>query len=83
MVVLPPACCGLGGNAWTASNSDFDQYLIIDLGSVRNVTRIATQGRRHSSEYVMEYSISYGTNGLDYADYKEPGGNTKVSGTEW
>jgi len=83
MVVLPSACCGLGGNAWTASNSDFDQYLIIDLGSVRNVTRIATQGRRHSSEYVMEYSISYGTNGLDYADYKEPGGNTKVSGTEW
>lgn len=67
-----------GGNAWTASNSDFDQYLIIDLGSVRNVTRIATQGRRHSSEYVMEYSISYGTNGLDYADYKEPGGNTKM-----
>jgi hypothetical protein len=83
MVVLWPACCGIGDNAWTASSSDFDQYLIIDLGSVRNVTRIATQGRRHSSEYVMEYSISYGTNGLDYADYKEPGGNTKVSGTEW
>lgn len=67
-----------GDNAWTASSSDFDQYLIVDLGSVRNVTRIATQGRRHSSEYVMEYSISYGTNGLDYADYKEPGGNTKM-----
>lgn len=43
-----------------------------------NVTRIDTQGRSHSSEYVMEYSISYGTNGLDYADYKEPGGSTMV-----
>jgi hypothetical protein len=26
----------------------------------------------------MEYTISYGTNGLDYADYKEPGGNSMV-----
>lgn len=43
-----------------------------------NVTRVWTQGRSHSSEYVMEYSISYGTNGLDYADYKEPGGNVMV-----
>lgn len=40
---------------------------------------IATQGRAHSSEYVMEYLISYGSNGLDYADYKEAGGYTKVS----
>nr|CAD7438043.1 unnamed protein product [Timema bartmani] len=69
-----------GGNAWTAQSSDFDQYLVIDLGQVRNITEIATQGRPFSSEYVMEYAISYGTNGLDYADYKEPGGNTKVGG---
>lgn len=58
--------------------SDFQQYLIIDLGSTRNVTRVAIQGRPHHSEYVSEFSISYGYNGLDYADYKEPGGNTKV-----
>lgn len=43
-----------------------------------NVTRIWTQGRPHSNEYVMEFSISYGTNGLDYADYKESGGNKMV-----
>ncbi|XP_065156246.1 neurexin-4 isoform X1 [Atheta coriaria] len=64
-----------GANAWTAASSDFDQQLIIDLGQIMNVTRIWTQGRAHSPEYVMEYSISYGTNGLDYADFKEPGGN--------
>nr|CAI5863793.1 unnamed protein product [Callosobruchus analis] len=40
-----------------------------------NVTRIWTQGRSHTSEYVMEYTISYGTNGQDYADYKESGGD--------
>ncbi|GLH10251.1 Neurexin-4, partial [Gryllus bimaculatus] len=66
------------GNAWTAASSDFDQFLTIDLGKVKNITGIAIQGRPHSSEYVMEYGIRYGTNGLDYAIYKEPGGNARM-----
>ncbi|XP_058793266.1 neurexin-4 [Phymastichus coffea] len=67
-----------GPNAWTASSSDFGQYLIIDLGETKNITAIATQGRAHYNEYVMEYGISYGTNGLDYADFKETDGNIKM-----
>lgn len=67
------------GTSWTARNSDFGQQLIIDLGSVRNISHIALQGRPHSVEYVTEFSISYGYNGLDYADFKEPGGNVKVT----
>lgn len=43
-----------------------------------NVTGIATQGRNSPKEYVMEYGISYGSNGLDYADYREVDGSTKV-----
>ncbi|KAG5310309.1 NRX4 protein, partial [Acromyrmex insinuator] len=66
-----------GGNAWTASSSDFGQYLIIDLGQVMNITAVATQGRSVQNEYVMEYRISYGTNGLDYVDYKEEDGHAK------
>jgi contactin associated protein-like 2 len=54
----------------------------MDLGAVKNITRVSIQGRPHSTEYVTEYSISYGYNGLDYADYKEPGGNTKVKNTK-
>ncbi|XP_076180729.1 neurexin-4 isoform X1 [Ptiloglossa arizonensis] len=67
-----------GGNAWTASSSDFGQYLIIDLGQVMNITAVATQGRAVQNEYVMEYGISYGTNGLDYVDFKEEDGNVKM-----
>lgn len=67
-----------GKNAWTASSSDFSQYLIIDLGQTMNITGIATQGRAHYNEFVMEYGISYGTNGLDYADYKASDGNIKM-----
>lgn len=46
-----------------------------------NVTGIATQGRNSPKEFVMEYGISYGSNGLDYADYREVDGSTKVSAT--
>ncbi|CAK1598381.1 unnamed protein product [Parnassius mnemosyne] len=67
-----------GLNAWTASENDFDQQLIIDLGVVKNITRIATQGRAHSQEFVQEYHISYGSNGLDYARYKAAGGEVKM-----
>jgi len=44
-----------------------------------NVTGIATQGRNSPKEFVREYGISYGSNGLDYADYREIDGSTKVS----
>ena len=44
-----------------------------------NVTGIATQGRNSPKEFVMEYGISFGSNGLDYADYREVDGSTKVS----
>ncbi|XP_060526188.1 neurexin-4 isoform X1 [Cylas formicarius] len=67
-----------GGNAWSAQENDFDQHLIIDLGEVMNVTRIWTQGRPHSNEYVMEYRISYGTNGLDYEFYRDTTGDIRM-----
>ena len=45
------------GSSWTAENSDFQQALIFDLGDIKNVTGIATQGRAHSKEFVMEFRI--------------------------
>ncbi len=54
------------------------QALIVDLGHVQNVTGIATQGRAHSDEYVIEYRIQYGSNGKDWIDYKEIDGSPKL-----
>lgn len=67
------------GTSWSAKHSDFDQNLIIDLGNVKNITHVALQGRPHSKEYVTEFTISYGISDLEFADYKEPGGNIMVS----
>ena len=67
-----------GGSSWTAHSSDFHQMLTFDLGSTKNVTGIATQGRGHSNEYVIEYRLQFGTNGRDWIDYKEVDGSPKL-----
>ena len=68
----------VAGTAWAPENSDFRETLTIDLGEIKNVTRIATRGRSHSQGFVKEYTISFGFNGLDYALFKENDGNAKV-----
>ena len=68
-----------GRIAWSAGNSDFGQYFVIDLGETKNVTAIATQGRPYTSEFVQEYRIEYGNNGMDFSEYKDAEGNTKVN----
>lgn len=65
-------------SAWTASQSDFAQYLIIDLGKKYNITSISSQGRAYSSEYVMEYRVDYGYDGQDFAPYRDRNGNIKI-----
>lgn len=67
-----------GGSAWTAERSDYSQALIVDLGTIKNVTGIATQGRAHTKEFVVEYRIQYGANGRDWIDYKEIDGSPKL-----
>jgi len=66
------------GTAWTPENSDFRESLTIDLREIQNVTEIATRGRSHSNDYVKEYTISFGFNGLDYALFKESDGSAKL-----
>uniref|UniRef100_A0A6G1SLQ2 Neurexin-4 n=2 Tax=Aceria tosichella TaxID=561515 RepID=A0A6G1SLQ2_9ACAR len=65
-------------SAWTAGQSDFSQYLIIDLGKKFNITSISSQGRAYASEYVMEYRIDYGYDGQDFAPYRDRNGNIKI-----
>lgn len=67
-----------GNGAWTAKSSDFSQFLTIDLRGKRNITAIATQGRPFTSEFVQEFRIEYGNKMLDYSEYKDKEGHTRV-----
>jgi len=65
-------------SAWTAGQSDFSQYLIVDLGQKYNITSISSQGRAYASEYVMEFRVDYGYDGQDFAPYRDKNGNIKI-----
>lgn len=66
------------GSAWTAKNSDFDQYLLISLNSKKTITSIVTMGKQHSPEFVQEFKIYYGDTGGDFTEYKDREGNPKL-----
>jgi len=66
------------GSAWSAKDSDINQFIMFDLGKKMNVTTIITQGRSHTNEYVREFRIQYGTNGQDFKDYKDVDGMPRL-----
>ncbi|KAI1289294.1 Neurexin-4 [Halotydeus destructor] len=67
-----------GGSSWTAGQSDFGQYLIVDLGEKKNITSVAVQGKPYTAEYVQEYRLDYGNDGQDFASYRDRHGNIKA-----
>ena len=45
--------------AWCVLTSDANQWLQIDLGGGTTVTKVATQGRQNSDQWVTSYAVSY------------------------
>ena len=60
--------------SWSAGSNDSSQWLQIDLG-IQNtkVTRVATQGRDNSPQWVTKYKLQYSDNGENFHYYTEPG----------
>ena len=61
--------------AWSASVTDENQWLQIDLGGsyYTMVTRVATQGRNGLPEWVTKYKLQHSYNGVELKNYKEKG----------
>ena len=55
--------------SWCAKRNDVNQWLQIDLGSLTTVTKVATQGRQDSSQWVTSYSLSYSLTGSYWVQY--------------
>jgi contactin associated protein-like 2 len=58
-----------GGGAWTSGITDTNQYLGIDLGYRQVITAVATQGRRGSNEFVLEYYLQYSSDNQTWIMY--------------
>ncbi|EDO48085.1 predicted protein, partial [Nematostella vectensis] len=69
---LARAGARMGG--WSAKINNRLQWLLVDLGGPRKVTRVATQGRSDNNQWwVKKYKLAFSFNGFEFADYKESG----------
>lgn len=50
--------------AWCAGETDNKQYLQVDLGRVRTVSSVATQGHPVSPFWVKSYVLAYSLDGI-------------------
>lgn len=64
---------GPAGTAWCSTRADSlgKAYLQVDLGIVKNITKIATQGRGHAQypQWTKQFSLSYSNNGTVWTVY--------------
>ncbi|XP_072544922.1 contactin-associated protein-like 2a [Salminus brasiliensis] len=62
-----------GAGGWSPLDSDHYQWLQVDLGSRKQVTAIATQGRYSSSDWITRYRLLYSDTGRNWKPYHQDG----------
>ena len=64
---------GMFWGSWSAASSEVGQWLQIDLGEERLVTKLATQGRPspERSQWVTSYKILFSSHNYKWEEYKE------------
>ena len=64
---------GIFWGSWSAASNEAGQWLQIDLGEERLVTKLATQGRPspHSAQWVTSYTILFSSDNVKWEEYKE------------
>ena len=64
---------GMFWGSWSAASNEAGQWLQIDLGEERLVTKLATQGRPspHSAQWVTSYKILFSSDNVKWEEYKE------------
>ncbi|XP_049341674.1 contactin-associated protein-like 2a isoform X1 [Astyanax mexicanus] len=62
-----------GAGGWSPLDSDHYQWLQVDLGSRKQVTAIATQGRYSSSDWTTRYRLLYSDTGRNWKPYHQDG----------
>ena len=60
--------------SWSARNNDVNQWLQIDLECRHTeITRVATQGRNDSPQWVSKYKLQYSNDGVNFQYYRDQG----------
>uniref|UniRef100_A0A8C6MCT2 Contactin associated protein 2 n=1 Tax=Nothobranchius furzeri TaxID=105023 RepID=A0A8C6MCT2_NOTFU len=69
-----------GAGGWSPLDSDHYQWLQVDLGSRKQVSAIATQGRYSSSDWTTQYRLLYSDTGRNWKPYNQDGNIWAFSG---
>ena len=69
---------GLSSGGWVSGSSSIGQFIQADLGTVRRVEMIATQGRQNFDHWVTSYRFSYSVDGVTYTFIVECDGSERV-----
>ena len=59
--------------SWSAASNQVGEWLQIDFGEERVVTKLATQGRPSMDQWVRSYKILFRSDGTSWKEYKENG----------
>ena len=71
------AILGQTSGSWAAGKPDENQWLQVDLQENNfKVTRVATQGRSQTAQWVKKYKLQYSDDGENFKYYKEQGQTT-------
>lgn len=68
----------IGDSAWTPEESNYYQFLTLDLGGRFEIRSIATQGRSRSSSFVTEYIVQISDDGDGWRSVTDPFGQAEV-----
>ena len=52
--------------AWSSRTNDKSQWIKVDLGEIKRVTQVASQGRSEAAQWVTRYKVSYSASGKEF-----------------
>ena len=56
--------------AWCAKHNNHNQWFKVDFGRATKITKIATQGRQDTNQWVTRYTVSSSLDGVHWAMYR-------------
>ncbi|XP_071941053.1 uncharacterized protein [Antedon mediterranea] len=71
-----------GSGYWAPATKDSTEYIQVDLGSLSQVSQVATQGSGGLSERVTEYNVKYSTDGNNFIEITAVGGGRFPGNTD-
>ena len=66
--------------AWSARFANTAQWIKVDLGGVKTVQQVITQGRQDFNQWVREYRVSYSLDDVTFVRARSTSGHVRLFG---